>query len=367
MNSKERIQTVFNHKEADRVPVTCWYTPEVRRKLEERYHRKNSGSGSFFGRDESLDLELFLGSDVICLAKGIPTIHYRDFEPGKNTYLTEWGLLMKKVPYKTPDGEGYYTEIIDYPFRDKNNFSKFTFPDPNDVDFEKDIGIIEKYGKDYYISALVGSSTWEGFTYLRGIENALIDLVTDKDFASEVMDLINNYHITLGKKYVKLGVDSIFLSDDVGSERAMLMSPELFREIIKPKLGFFISEMKKENKNIKVIWHSDGYIWDIIDDLVEIGVDVLNPIQPECMNVVKIKRRWGKKLSMWGSISNQWTLPFGSKKDVENEVIDRIKFCAPGGGLLIAPTHLLQVDVPLENIEALFNSVKKYGKYPIKL
>ena len=367
MNSKDRVRTAFDHEEPDRVPVTSWYTPEIRKKLEERYLIKNSNTGSFFARDKSLDMELFLGSDVIVLAKGLVTTHYREFEPGKDTYLTEWNLLMKKVPFKSLRGEGYYTDIIGYPLKDKDNLSKFIAPDPEDEDFTKDIRLIEKYGKDYYITGLVGNSIWEGYTYLRGIENALVDLVTDKDYANKVMDIIMNYHITLGKKYVKLGVDSIFIGDDLGSQRALLMAPKLFREMIKPKIAFFISEMKKESKNVKVIYHTDGYIWDIIGDLVEIGLDVLNPFQPEVMDVIEFKKLWGKKLSIWGSISNQQTLPFGSKKDVENEVINRIKYCAPGGGLLIAPTHLLQIDVPLENVETLFNSVKKYGKYPIKL
>ena len=308
-------------------------------------------------------MQLFLGSDVIVLAKGLVTTHYREFELGRDTYLTEWGLLTKKVPFKSSRSGGYYTDIIGYPLKDKDNLSKFIPPDQEDEDFTEDIRLIEKYGKDYYVSALVSNSIWEGYTYLRGIENALIDLVTDKDF----MNIIMNYHIALGKKYVKLGADSIFIGDDIGSKRALLIAPKLFREMIKPKIAFFISEMKKENKNVKVIYHTDGYIWDIIGDLVEIGLDVLNPFQSEVMDVIEFKKIWGKKLSIWGSISNQQTLPFGSKKDVENEVINRIKYCVPGGGLLIAPTHLLQIDVPLENIETLFNSVKKYGKYPIKL
>jgi uroporphyrinogen decarboxylase len=167
MNSKERVQTAFDHKEPDRVPITSWYTPEIRRKLEEKYCKKNSGEGSFFASDKNLDMELFLGSDVITLAKGLVTTHYRDFEPGKDTYSTEWGLLMKKVAFKSLKGEGYYTDIIDYPLKDKDNLSKFIPPNPKNEDFTEDIRLIRKYGKDYYISALVSNSIWEGYTYLR--------------------------------------------------------------------------------------------------------------------------------------------------------------------------------------------------------
>ncbi|MBU2578033.1 hypothetical protein KKA69_04355, partial [Patescibacteria group bacterium] len=103
------------------------------------------------------------------------------------------------------------------------------------------------------------------------------------------------------------------------------------------------------------------------DDLVEIGVDLLNPIQPESINPAHIKKRFGNRIALWGTISTQKTLPFGSPEDVENEVRERIKTCGPGGGLLLAPTHNIQLDVPFENINAFYNAVKKYRDYPIKL
>ncbi|GAH30801.1 unnamed protein product, partial [marine sediment metagenome] len=159
----------------------------------------------------------------------------------------------------------------------------------------------------------------------------------------------------------------IWLADDVGSEHSMLISPEVFREFMKPRLSHMIGEFKKKNKNIKAAWHSDGCILPILDDLVEIGLDVLNPIQPESMDPTYIKKRYGNNLCLWGTISTQHTLPYGKPKDVENEVIDRIRNCARGGGFLIAPTHNIQLDVPEENLFAFYNTIKKYGRYPMNL
>jgi len=126
-----------------------------------------------------------------------------------------------------------------------------------------------------------------------------------------------------------------------------------------------IGQLKRKNNNIKIAFHSDGNIEQIIDDLIEVGVDLLNPIQPESISPEWVKKRYGKKISLWGTVSVQKTLPFGSPQDVENEVRERIKSCGAGGGFLIAPSHNIQLDVPLENIESFYNSVKKYGKYPV--
>jgi uroporphyrinogen decarboxylase len=101
--------------------------------------------------------------------------------------------------------------------------------------------------------------------------------------------------------------------------------------------------------------------------LIEVGVDLLNPIQPESMDPSFIKKRYGKKICLWGTVSTQQTLPFGTSEDVENEIKERIKTCGPGGGFLLAPTHNIQLDVPFENIQAFYDAIKKYRNYPIKI
>jgi len=132
-------------------------------------------------------------------------------------------------------------------------------------------------------------------------------------------------------------------------------------------LEYMIDELKKKNKNVKVAFHSDSYIEPVIDDLIEVGVDLLNPIQPESMDPAYIKKRYGSRIALWGTVSTQYTLPFKGPEDVEAEVRERIRTCAPGGGFLIAPTHNIQLDVPLENVDAFYRAVKKYGRYPVKV
>ncbi|MBM3705712.1 MAG: hypothetical protein FJW66_04215, partial [Actinobacteria bacterium] len=117
----------------------------------------------------------------------------------------------------------------------------------------------------------------------------------------------------------------------------------------------------------KIAFHSDGYIEPIIDDFIEVGVDLLNPIQPESMDPAFIKKRYGSQVGLWGTISTQQALPFGKPGDVINEIRERIKTCGQGGGFLLAPTHNIQLDVPFENIDAFYMAVNKYGNYPLDL
>jgi len=127
------------------------------------------------------------------------------------------------------------------------------------------------------------------------------------------------------------------------------------------------SELKFINPNLKIAYHSDGNIYPIIDDLVEIGLDILNPIQPKSMDPYSLKKRYGKNLSLWGTVDIQETLPFGTTEDVESEVRERIKNLAPGGGFIISPTHHVQIDTTLENFFAFWESAEKYGRYPINI
>ena len=157
----------------------------------------------------------------------------------------------------------------------------------------------------------------------------------------------------------------IHTCDDVGGQNNMLMSPELWRKYLKPRMAELYSSLKKINPNIKISYHSDGNIYPIIDDLVEIGLDILNPIQPSSMDIIHLKKRYGKNLCFWGSLDVQKVLPFGSFKEIENEIKDRIYNIAPGGGFIIGPTHNVQIDTPIENFLFQLKMIKKYGKYPV--
>jgi uroporphyrinogen decarboxylase len=367
LTSKERMQIAMEHKEPDKVPFQATFVPELDIMLRKKFKKElekieGNTEVKYSGMTE---LDILFGHDVLLLTYGIVTGYYRETE--SDIYKDDWGITWKKMPYKTINGIGHYTEIIDFPLADDNKIDSYVPPDPEDEDMGYAEEIIKRYGKSHYICGTIDCSTFEGFKYLRGMTQSFIDLMANKDIAHKIMDMSVDYHLKLGFKLIERGVDFLWLADDLAGEHSMMMSPEIFREMVKPKLGYMVDQLKKKNKNIKVAFHSDGNIEPVIDDLVEIGLDLLNPIQPESINPAYIKKRFGNEIALWGTISTQRTLPFGSPEDVEREVRERIKTCGPKGGFLLAPTHNIQLDVPFENIDAFYNAVKKYRDYPIKL
>jgi uroporphyrinogen-III decarboxylase len=185
----------------------------------------------------------------------------------------------------------------------------------------------------------------------------MIDLVTNPDLAEAILDIPYQYHLTAAKKLVEMGVDMIWVGDDVGAQHTMLMSPATWRRFLKPRLADFIATIKGINPQLKVAYHSDGFIWPIIPELIEIGVDVLNPIQPASMDPAELKKKFGKHLCFWGTIDEQHTLPFGSPEEVAHEVRERLRTVGADGGLIIGPTHHVQLDTPMENFWAMVQTI----------
>ena len=192
---------------------------------------------------------------------------------------------------------------------------------------------------------------------MRGYERLLSDFVLNPDLAEHLLEIPYRYHLTAAKKLVEMGVDMIWMGDDVGAQIPMLISPQHWRRYLKPRMANFIAELKAINPQVKVAYHSDGNIYPIIPELIEIGLDVLNPIQPACMDPASLKKEFGDRLCFWGSIDEQHTLPFGTPEEVKAEVLKRLKTIGKDGGLIIGPTHHVQLDTPMENFWAMVNTV----------
>ena len=183
-------------------------------------------------------------------------------------------------------------------------------------------------------------------------------MISNPEIANLVLDIPYHYHLYAAKKLVELGVDMIWTGDDMGAQHNMLISPKMWRKYFKPRMANFIAELRKINPEIKIAYHTDGNIIPIIPELIEIGIDVLNPIQPASMDPAKIKELFGDNLCFWGSIDEQYTLPFGTADDVRNEILQRLQTIGKDGGLILAPTHHVQLDTPLENFWAMVNTIK---------
>ncbi|HAL61673.1 MAG TPA: hypothetical protein DCP08_04600, partial [Chloroflexi bacterium] len=276
------------------------------------------------------------------------------------SYTDEWGIGWKNVEYETRFGKGRYTEIVGHPLADDEAIDSYQPPDPNRPELYVDAArVIKEYKDEYWIVGVTVTTIFETAWALRGYEKTLMDLVINPDFVEKLLDIPFNYHLTAAKKLVEMGVDMIWVGDDMGTQERMLISPDTWRRFFKPRMATFISTLKSINPDVKVAYHSDGVIYPIIPDLIEIGLDVLNPIQPRSMNPEKLKKEYGDKLCFWGSIDEQYTLPFGTPAEVEREVITRLKTVGKNGGLIIGPTHHVQLDTSLENFWAMVNTITK--------
>ena len=354
MNHRERVEYTLAHETPDRCPMQISFTPEFAKRLEDRVddpgtlHNPHGGGNTY-------ELERALSEDMLLTSVGWANSYYASDE---DTYVDEWRVGWRNVAYQTKFGMGHYTEISGHPLAEDGAIDTYVPPDPDRPElYDEAKWMIDRFKDEYWIVGVTVTTMFETAWALRGYQQLLIDLVTDRDYVERVFDIPFNYHLHAAKKLVDMGVDMIWVGDDVGTQDRMLISPQLWRDLFKPRMARFIAVLKAINPDVKVAYHSDGVIDPIITDLIDIGLDVLNPIQPQCMDPAQIKKKYGKHLSFWGSIDEQYTLPFGTPGDVKNEVITRLRTIGQNGGLIIGPTHHVQLDTPLENFRAMVDTV----------
>lgn len=202
---------------------------------------------------------------------------------------------------------------------------------------------------------------WETAWYMRSMENLMEDMMCDEPLAEVIFDKVTDQAVIRARAYAEAGVDIIYLGDDIGMQRAAMMSNELYRKWLKPRLTEVIRTIKAVNPDILVFYHSCGYVTPFIPDLIEAGIDVLNPIQSECMDFKEIYETYSDRISFHGTIGTQTTMPFGTPEEVKETVFRNLK-TAEKGGLLVAPTHLLEPEVPWENIEAYVEACREWSR-----
>jgi len=277
-----------------------------------------------------------LGEDLLLTSVGWANSYYRESRP----YTDEWGVGWRLVEYQTRFGPGQYTEIVVHPLADDRAIDTYRPPDPHrpELYLEAERLLREHRGAHFIVGVTV-TTIFETAWALRGLPRLLTDFVLDPDLADRILELPFRYHLAAAKRLVEMGVDMIWTGDDVGTQAGMMISPRHWRKFLKPRMAQFIAELKAINPAVKLAYHCDGDLRAIIPELIEIGVDVLNPIQPACMDPAEIKRRYGDRLCFWGSLDEQHTLPFGTPEDVRREVLARLETIGQGGGLILGPTH----------------------------
>jgi uroporphyrinogen decarboxylase len=355
MKHRERVALALNHEAADRCPMQISFTPEFAARLAKSLElSQKEGLHNPHGGGNTYVLERSLGQDMLLTSVGWANEYYKDAD----AYTDEWGVGWKRVKYQTPYGDGHYTEMTEYPLAKDDAVKAYSPPDPLRSElYEEAQWVLDNFKDEYWIVGVTVTTIFETAWALRGYEKMLTDFSLSPELAQEILEIPYRYHLTAAKKLTEMGVDMIWIGDDVGAQDAMILSPKMWRQFFKPRMANFIAEIKGINPQLKVAYHSDGNILPIIPDLIEIGLDVLNPVQPASMDPKKLKEAFGDQLCFWGSIDEQHTLPFGSPGDVQKEVEDRIAVLGNMGGLILGPTHHVQLDTPLENFWAMVNTI----------
>jgi uroporphyrinogen decarboxylase len=382
MRPRERILAALAHQEPDRVPLDVGGTDVTGINIE-----------AYRALLPWLGLETPREIPVLDIVQQIANIdeaalhclhaHCRGVFPAPGTtwqlkieedelaswFLDEWGITWKK-----PKPDGFYYDIARHPLKDAKfiDLDQYPWPDPTDPLRQK--GLIETartlHEQSEYaviLAGISGGGSMELGTWLAGFEDFFVLLLTDPNLADTLLDKALEIKLRFWQAVLPEAsqyVDIVSESEDLGVQDRLMVSPRIFRRHIKPRLRQLISGIKATAPEIKVLLHSDGAISEIIPDLIEIGVDVLNPVQVSAKGMgdtAFLKKEFGKDLVFWGAIDTQHVLPFGAPQEVVDEVHRRIDDLAPGGGYVAAPVHNIQAGVPPKNILAMLDAWKRYG------
>jgi uroporphyrinogen decarboxylase len=276
-----------------------------------------------------------------------------------------------------PEG-GFSYQIVDFPLKEATleDLEGYPWPDPLDEGLTEGV---EEEAKELYENsdyAIVGSSglsqsIFEQSWYLRGMDTLLMDFMTDKEFAHALLGKVTEIQkLKYGRFLDKAGkyLDVVRVSDDLGMQTGPLMSSQLYREMIKPYHKDYFCFIKGKT-DAKLLLHCCGSVSTLIDDFIDVGVDILNPLQVSAANMdcPDLKRKFGDRLSFWGAIDTQQILPYGSPEEVREEVRGRIRELGLGGGFIPSAVNSIQHDVPPQNIVAMYEAIKEYGRYPLQV
>ena len=245
-------------------------------------------------------------------------------------------------------------ELEEYPFPD---FQQAYCHDH----FEDEIK--EYHSKELAVTGSLWGTFWERSWHMRGMDRLFIDFYDNPEFANALLDKMLEIRTFQASRYAEAGVDILHTGDDIGMQKTLLMSITMWRTWIKPRLAAVIQAAKHIKPDLLVEYHTDGFVEPFIPELIEIGVDVLNPVQPECMDPVEIKKKFGDQIAFSGTVGTQTTLPFGTPDEVRDLVKERIETVGVGGGFVLAPSHYVEPDVPWENIIAFFEAAEEFGYY----
>ncbi len=382
MNPRERVTAALNHQEPDRIPVDLGATI-VTSIVKKSYVDLRNFLHMPVEEIDMLDyvqqlpyvdealLERF-GVDfrlVQLPAATAPDLNI--FEEGDYyAFIDRWGSKLHM-----PKADGLYFDWVDFPIKapTMEALDHYQWPRPDPPELNAQLAKQAKYlyeNTDYALvgSGVIGGGIFEQPARTMGMENFLMALVAEPKFADHLMEGITDLYIESCNSYldhVGRYIQVFTYWDDVNTQDGWMVRPELYRKMVKPKQKRLVEAIKKKT-DAKIFFHGCGAVYDLIPDLIEVGFDILNPVQVSArgMDTQKLKQEFGNDITFWGGgVDTQRVLPFGTPEQVTDEVRRRIDDLAPGGGFVFAAVHNIQAFVPPQNIVAAFDTALDYGKY----
>jgi len=363
MTPRERIRAALSHEIPDRTPTDGWFHPEIQDRLKEYFHTDDWGEVL-----RELGIEGWAGCG---LSIAFPEFEKKATErPGtgrrwgkgiwldERTYEDAWG-----VRHRIGEGD-WYEEWISGPLveaRTPEDVEKADIPGPDRIvepeNYKEKVESLKK--QELFVRAGI-PNPYKRAWLLRGMENVLADYLINRDLLEALYDRLYALYGEMAKRMAAAGVDMITVTGDIAMQDRIVMGPDAWREVDKPRLARLIEECRAVSPDVFFFIHSDGDVTDLMDDIVEIGFNVINPVQPECMDPVEVKKRYGDRITIHGGVSIQKTLPFGSPDEVRREVEDLIRTCGYNGGLVVFPSNVIQPDTPVENVVACFHAARDF-------
>jgi len=368
LNSKERVLHSLNKETPDRIPLDLGTTncTTLTKKAYENLKKLLGIEKETRFMMENFQV-VFVDEEVLQIldidTRGVhPQPIFQKEIIDDRSYRNEFGII-----FRMPQ-EGLYYDMVQHPLAGKSleELKEYPWPDPeksmNLKDLRKKVQQLHNEGAFCLVGDMIDTGIFEPCWYLRGFENYLMDLVIDTEFATTLLEGMYNYQLkrySLFLQEVGEFLDIIFVGDDLATAENVIMSPQTYRNLIKPYHKEYFKNLKKLAPKAKLLYHSCGSIINFIPDLIEVGVDILNPVQVSAqgMDTKILKDKFGKEISFWGAIDTTQVLPNGSTEDVKKEVQKRIQELGPDSYVLAA-VHDIQPDVPPENIVTMYSEAK---------
>jgi uroporphyrinogen decarboxylase len=363
MTPRENLLNLYRRKGAQVAPVGFILCERLEEEFKRRYPNASSYQDHFdFPYRNIIDPGFAWNFENLDMIPGRKEINWHEYYPEGFQYEVKfdgWGVAHEKSP------NAMHMTKMHHPMKHFETIAQmmaYPMPDYTRVDFSQ----IGKQIAQLHVGGLAAfiwqeCTIWETAWYMRGMNQLMIDMAMEDEKATWLLDQITDKACYRAGIFARLGADIIGLGDDIGMQSTIMMSLDMYQKWLKPRLKKVIQAVKNINPEILISYHSCGYVEPFIPELIKMGVDILNPVQPECMDFNEIFKKYGHQISFNGTIGTQKLMPFGTSEEVSQEVIRNLKIAGVNGGLFCCPTHMLEPEVPWENIEAYADTCNKFN------